>query len=286
MMRSKFLIGLIFMVVVTAVLAIIPAGCDFTRPQKTFRLAVPKTDFYTYMASHLEPFLESKGYNITIVPAESTVDAARMVADDKADLTLINNHSITVALMLADKGDRLRTVMPITTRVLFGFTKKAMDDSSFDQLFQNKRVGIELLGGETHLTLTRFFSTAKITGCKFVTFDDNPDVVMFWDTFYGERVATWLEKGWYPRSFKQNWIDFVTLNDHALRPFTLPAVPGNPKSIAINTLATDVILVANEDLGENAGYLLAHTIFQNKVDLIHRDIMYNTINEQFNKETL
>jgi TRAP-type uncharacterized transport system substrate-binding protein len=287
MIRSRYLVGLTFLLVVVSLLAIVPVACDFTRPQKKFRLAVPKSEyFYNYMAEHLKPFLESKGYKIDIVPAESTIDAARMVADGEAELTLVNNHSTTVALKLADKGDRLRTVMPITTRILFGFTKKRMSDSTATQFFQNKRIGIELQGGETHLTLMRFFSAAKISGVSFVTFEDNPDVVLFWDRFYGERAADWMAKGWHPRSFTKNWIDFVALNDHALRPFTLPALPGDANSIITNTMATDVILVANADLGENAGYLLANAIFQNKVDLIHKDIMYNTINEGFNKETL
>jgi TRAP-type uncharacterized transport system substrate-binding protein len=286
-MRSKFFVGLMVLLVTITLLVLIPAGCDFTRPQKKFRLAVPKTEyFYNYMAGHLAPFLNSKGYNISVVTAETALEAAQMVANDQAELCLVNNHSITIALRLADKGDRLRTVMPLTTRVLFGFTKKPMADSTTAQVFRNKRVGIEFLGGETHLTLLRFFTAAQISGVTFVTFDENPDIVMFWDRFYGDRAAEWLKKGWYPRSFKQNWVDFVVLNDHALRPFTLPALPGDPHSIVINTLATDVILVANADLGENAGYLLANAIFQNKVDLIHRDIMYNTINEGFNKETL
>src|SRR5205809_7328424 len=124
-MRSKFAYGLLSLLAIVLVLAILPAGCDFTRPQKKFRLAVPKTEyFYNYMAEHLKPFLDSKGYDISIVTAESALDAARMVAEDEAELTLVNNHSTTVALRLADKGDRLRTIMPLTTRVLFGFTKR------------------------------------------------------------------------------------------------------------------------------------------------------------------
>jgi TRAP-type uncharacterized transport system substrate-binding protein len=282
-MRSR---TLILLLAIVSILGLMPIACDFARPQKTFRLAVPRSEYYDYMAEHLKPFLGSKGYNISILHAESALEAARMVADGEAELCMVNNHSITVALRLAEKGDKLRTVMPLTTRVLFGFTKKPMQDSTAAQVFRGKRIGIEFLGGETHLTLLRFFSAAKIDGYTFVTFEDNPDVIMFWDRFYGERAEDLLAKGWYPRSFTKNWIDFVVLNDHALRPFTLPALPGDPRSIATNTMATDVLLVANEEMGENAGYLLAYAIFQNKVDLIHRDIMYNTINEGFNRETL
>jgi TRAP-type uncharacterized transport system substrate-binding protein len=286
--KSKFVVGLIITLALFLILTGLQVGCDFVRPQKSFRLAVPKSEyFYNYMAGHLKPFLNSKGYNISIVPAENIIEAVHMVAVGKAELALVNNHSVTVALRLGDQADKLRTVMPITSRVLFAFSKDHLVDSATAKVFfENKRVGIESLGGETHLTFVRLLKEAKIKGVTFVTFNDNPDVVVFWDRFYGERAEGWVEKGWHPYAFRKNFVEFVVLHDHALRPFKLPALPGDPNSIIARTLATDVILVANRDFGENACYLLAQTIFQNKVDLIHRDIMYNSINEVFNKETL
>jgi len=271
-----------------ALLIIIPVACDFTRPQKGFRLAVPTTEyFYNYIVGHLKPFLESKGYRITIVPAASTLEAAQLVAGGQADLTLINNHSTTIAIKLGDEASRLRTIMPLTTRVLFAFSKIPLRDSTTAiEFFGGKRVGIESIGGETNLTVARFLSASGIKPDSFVTFEDNPDVVVFWDRFYGERVTAWGEKGWYQYRFRSNFINFIHLHDHALRPFKLPALPGNLNSMIVNTLATDVILVGNKNLGENACYLLASEIFQSKVDLIHLDVMYSQIKEDFDKETL
>jgi hypothetical protein len=111
-------------------------------------------------------------------------------------------------------------------------------------------------------------------------------VVVFWGRPYGERSANWVEKGFHPYTFRRNFIEFMMLNDHAMRSFKLPALPGDKDAIITNTLATDVILVANKNLGENACFLLAQAIFQNKVDLMHQDIMYRSISEGFNKETL
>jgi len=288
-MKSKFIvwpsISLLFLFVA---LVIVPFGCDFAKPQKSFRLAVPTTEyFYNYISNQLKPFLERKGYDISILPAANTLEANRMVAEGKADLAMINNHSTTIALNLGTVSGELRTVMPLTSRILFAFTKDSLPVAALARsVFKNKRVAIEFLGGETHLTLQRLFSAARIDGVNFVTFTDSADVVVFWDKYYGERAAGWSAKGWHQYSFTRNWTEFIVLNDHALRPFQLPALPGDDHAIIANTLATDVLLVANKNLGENACYLLANDIFQNKVDLMHVDIMYRAINETFNKETL
>ncbi len=287
-MKTKSVVWLAFSLLILITFALIPLSCDFARPQKEFRLAVPQSEyFYNYLAGHLKPFLERLGYKITIVPAVDIIDASRMVAEGMAELTLVNNHSSTIALQLGYKASNLRTIMPITSRIMFVFTRKPLRDSATAiELFKNKRVAIESIGGETHLTMKRFFSAAKINEVNFVTFKDSADVVVFWDRFYGERAENWKEKGWHPYTFRRNWIEFIMLNDHALRPFKLPALPGDETAIITHTLATDVILVANKKLGENACYLLALAIFQNKVDLMHLDVMYRSINEVFNKETL
>src|SRR5688572_10230337 len=154
-MRPKFIAGLMTLLLLFVTLALVPVGCDFAKPKKNFRLAVPTTEyFYNYIAGHLKPFLERQGYEISIVPAESIIEANRMVAEGEADLTMVNNHSTTVALVLGKEADRLRAVMPLTARLLFAYTKAQMRDSATVlEVFKNKRVGIEFLGGETHLTL-------------------------------------------------------------------------------------------------------------------------------------
>lgn len=287
-MKTKFTAGLIVTILVFISLAIIPVSCDFAKPKKKFRLAVPKTlYFYSYIAEHLKPFLARQGYEISIVPAENTLEANRMVANGEADLTLVNNHSTTIALKMGNDASQLRTIMPLATRILLVYTKKQLRDSATAlDLFENKRVGIEILDEETHLTLQRFLSAAKINGTSFEVYNDSSEVVVYWGRPYGERSLNWVSKGFHPYTFRRNFIEFFMLQDYALRPFKLPALPGDPNAIITKTLATDVILVANKNLGDNACYLLAQAIFQNQADLMHQDIMYRSINEGFNKETL
>jgi len=169
----------------------------------------------------------------------------------------------------------------------FAFSRNPLPDTATaKELFENKRVGVELLNGEAQMNIERFFSRAKIGGTQIVDFSDNPDVIVFWGTFYGTRATKYLEEGWHPFSFKPNWIEFLTLNDPALSPFTLPKVPGESKSIRINTIATEAVLVANNELGENAMYELAEVIFQHKLELMNADLMYRTIDESFDQKAL
>lgn len=263
-------------------------GCDIAKPKKDFRLAVPEKDyFYNYITSHLKPFLEGKGFQITITRASSSIEANRMVAHGEADLAFINNHSVAVSEVLGTETGRLRSVLPLTTRLFFAFSKQVMPDTATaKELFENKKVGLEVLGGEAELNFQRFLTRAEIKGTQLVTFEDDPDVIVFWGTFYGVRAARFLKEGWHPFSFKPNWIEFLTLNDPALRPYTLPSIPGNPKSKRINTIATEAVLVANQDVGENSIYELAKVIFENKLELVHSDIMYQSINESFDQNAL
>lgn len=287
-MKTKINVWIAYLVLAFLLLIILPVSCDFVKPTKNFRIAIPKSEyFYNYIADHLKPFLDRQGYQISIIPAENVLDAAQMVATGNADLTLINNHSMTVALKLSNNASQLRTVMPITSRFFYVYTKQILRDSATAlDLFEGKRVAVESLGGETHLTLQRFLSAATINDVDFVTFKDSADVVVFWDKPYGGRSAEWIKKSWHPFNFRRNFIEFIKLNDPAMRSFNMPALPGDRNSIISTTLATDVILIANKNLGENACYLLADAIYQNKLDLMHLDLMYRFINENFDKESL
>lgn len=266
----------------------ITGGCDLYRPQQSFRLAIPEKDyFHNYMANHLRPFLERHGYHIEMVTAPTAIEANRLVASGKADLCFLNNHSVPITNALGPETGTLRTVLPLTTRLLFAFSKKELPETATaKELFENSRIGIEVLQGEAQLDIEQLLARAQISGAQVVTLEDNPDVIVFWGTLYGRRATKYLADGWHPFSFKQNWIDFFTLNYPALRPYTLPSIPGNPKSIPIHTLATEVILVTRESIGENAVYKLAEVIQQNKMELMHEDIMYRSINESFDAQSL
>jgi TRAP-type uncharacterized transport system substrate-binding protein len=277
-----------YFVLILILITLVVVGCDLAKPQKRFRLAVPEGDyFYNRMSSHLESFLEKYGYEIEIVKATTSIVANKMVSVGEADLAFINNHSYSISQAADVQVGRLRTITPLATRIFLVFSKNPLPDTATaKELFENKRVGIELLNGEAQANIERLFKRAKISGTNIVHFDDNPDVIVFWGTLYGERAAKRINEGWHPFTFKQNWIEFLTLNDPSLRPFTLPKVPGDDRFIRINTIATEAILVGNSELGENAIYDLARVIFEHRLDLMKSDLMYRTIDESFDQKAL
>jgi TRAP-type uncharacterized transport system substrate-binding protein len=266
----------------------LPTSCDFISPKRTFRLAVPKSDYYyNLIATHLQPVLNSNGYRVDVVEAANGIEASRLVSRGEADLALSFSHSIIMANELGPDAANLRTVFPLVSSVLFAFSKTPVTDSTTAKgLFEGKRVGLELLNGETQASLNRMMVLSEIKGYTFVRMEDNPDVMVYWGTYYGKRTKKYLEEGWYPYSFRDNWLKFQTLNEPALTQIQIPSVPGNAKSIALNTLTSQVLLITNGSIGENAIYQLTSMLMKEKLELVHTDMMYRTISEKFDSESL
>lgn len=218
---------------------------------------------------------------------DNAIQANEFVGLGQADMAFINNRSLEIAEKIGSISSNIRTVLPLTTRLFFAFSKRTIPDTATArELFSNQRIGIQSFGGESQMNIERFFKIAKITPKALVKRNESPDVVVFWDTFFGIRATEYLEAGWHPFSFKENWITFLTLNEPSVQPYFLPAIPGDVKSKPINTVATQTLLVINQDIGENAVYELAFTFFQNKQELIYKDLMYRTIDETFNQRGL
>lgn len=264
------------------------SGCDIITPQRTLRFAVPKSDyFYNLIASHLRPVLTSNGYQIDVVGVANGIEANRLVAQGDAELALSFNHSIIMARELGAPSANLRTALPLVSSILYVFSRTPVtDETTAAELFGGRRIGIELLHGEAHASLDRMLSLSEITGYTFVEMNDNPDVIAYWGTFYGARAKQFMTEGWYPYSFRDNWLQFQVINEPALKQIALPAVPGNPKSKILNTLTSDVLWVTNETVGENAIYQLTSLLMAKKLELIHTDLMYRTISENIDRENL
>lgn len=269
--------------------ALIIIGCDYYKPKKSFRFAIPENDYiYGYMFSHIKPLLEQNGYSISVVSAERNIEANQLVAEGKADLTFVNNVSSHIAEALGSKSTELRNVLPLAQRALLGFSREeTKGPQSARQIFKNKTIGVEILNGEGHGNISTMLERARIDFLKIVQSDQaDYDVRLIWGSSYGKRALEMLDTGWHAISFDSEWIDFQNLTDPALEPITLPALPGDSNSITVQTLATTAVLVANKDVGENAIYQLAETIMQGRLSLIRADPTYHSISESINRETL
>lgn len=251
-------------------------------------MAIPENDFSYHTSSlHLVSFLENGGFNVEIVPAENAVEANRLVARGEADLTFIMNHSGFIPDELGSEAGKLRTISPMFERLFFLFSKTTLDDTLHTAYrLEGKTIGIEVLNGETHSNLELLLNSGKISDVGIVQRNQDPDFIHFWGTFYGPRATELIENGWIEGSLDTSWVNFITLNDPSLKPAILPAIPGIEGSEDIHTVATQTLLVGNSHLGEKAVFELSAYIFQHKLDLMRHDIMYRSINENFDMSTL
>lgn len=269
-------------------LLLLLSACDSLRPKKTFRLAIPENDHsYNQTSQHLMSLLEQGGYNVKIVPAENAIEANHLVAQGKADLTFIMNHSNFIPEKLGSEAGKLRTICPMYERLLFLFSKEPVGDTlNAGELLEEKSVGIEVLGGETHANLQEILLSGKIDDVRIIDREQDPDLIHFWGTYYGPRATQLLESGWQEVSINPSWINFITLNDPALNPYTLPAIPGVEGSKNLNTLSAQTLLVCSSDLGEKSIYELSKYIYMHRLDLLKFDLMYRSISETFDVSEL
>ncbi len=198
-------------------------------------------------------FLKAGRYKVDIVLTENAIEANRLVAQGKADLTFIMNHSEFIPEAIGAETGKLRTICPMYERLLFLFSKQAVADLlNPGELIEGKSIGVEVLNGETHSNLRYMLKSGKMEDVKIVQRDQNPDFIHFWGTYYGPRATELLETGWKEVSLSPSWINFISLNDPALNPYVLPAIPGIEDSKNIRTLSAQTLLVGNSKLGEKA----------------------------------
>ncbi|MEL7003675.1 MAG: hypothetical protein AAFN93_13210 [Bacteroidota bacterium] len=248
-------------------------------------MVVPERDYsYNYASEHLKSFLEHEGYNLNIITCETAIEANEMVARGEADLTFVLNHSLFVADTLSDQSSKLRTILPLFTRLMFFFSKTSDDTLSIQEQVRNKTIHLEVLNGETHLGLLEMFRIGSIDSVRFID-NGERDFHHFWGTFYGKRTQDLLNQGWHSLSLDENWSDFLLLNNPSLRPFELPSLPGVDGDHELKTVATETLLVGSSRLGENAIHGLSEYIIQHKLKLLSYDRMYGAIDEHFNVET-
>ncbi|MEM1405486.1 MAG: hypothetical protein AAGG59_01830 [Bacteroidota bacterium] len=249
-------------------------------------LAIPQKDVsYNYAAGHLKSFLEEGGYSIEIRKVETAIEANRLVAEGKADLTFILNHSLFIPQTLHDHGAKLRTIAPLFRRLLFLFTKNGETEGPVRNIFTNKTVKLEVLEGETHRNLMQMLNEAALDSVNYS--DSGPgDLYHFWGTYYGQRARDLFANGWESISLNEDWIQFLLLNNPALEEFVLPGIPGIDNEHLLRTVATETLLVGSSRLGENTVHDLAQYLYHNKLRMLGYDRMYNSIDEHFNAEEL
>lgn len=283
-MRNKWIFGLIVLVSI----AIFFSACDILRPKKTFRVAIRKdARIYHMLFNHLDSLLNENGFDLELIETDDIFDNFDMVTSGMADFTFLNNHSIAVEKKIKQRTRNLRSIMPLAMRVFTVLSKEPLpENSSGYEIFTNKTIGLEGLDGENEINLRSRMEMANIKGIRYVHMDDNPDLIVFWGTLYDSRRQDLVNKGWHLISLPDNFVKFNTNFDPALDPIQIPKLPGDTNSRILSTFSTTVLLVGNNQLGENSCYELVQQIFENKIELINKSQMYSCISEEFNKSAL
>jgi len=264
------------------------SACEFIAPQAHFKFALPINDHsYAYSAKHLKLFLEENGVSMEIIMAKDAAEANRMVAEGKADLTFVMNHSLYISETIGTKAGNLRTILPVYDRLFFLFAKDSIQPGVRTQdLLKNQKIAVSSLEGEAANNLKHLFASAKMEGVKIVQFDSTASFVHFWGHYYGSKYMEFHEKGWHGVSLDQDWIKFTDLSYQALIPFEIPALPGVEGSTDIQTLSVQTLLICNAEIHDKAIYLLAKLLCQRKVELVAHDNIYRSISENFDQSIL
>ncbi len=267
---------------------VICSSCNNFRLQKSYRIAVPKGDHsYMISSSHLKSFLEKGGFKVQIIETDNAISANQMVIDGDADLTFVMNNSDFIPKKLSGNVGSLRTISLMYERLFFIFSKTEYDSSSSRGFaLQSKKIGIEVLNGETHQNLKRIIDLAQIKGVKIVEKSNNPDFIHFWGTYYGNRATKLIADGWQEVSLEPSMVNFITLNQPTLRPFLLPSIPGVEESKDINTFSVQTYLVGSSKLGEKSAYHLSQYIIEHRLELMNYDVMYRSANESIDASSL
>lgn len=264
------------------VLVCVCTSCDLIRPQDRFTLAIPEDDIgYQYAGQHVREFLENGDFEIEIVSVSTAIEANEMVAKGEADLTFIKNHSLFLPEALKVSPTELRTLMPLYTNLMLLYSSEI---KSLKDLGTGERK-IKVSDTEAFLDLYEIFRLSEIRNLK-ITREDSADLIYYWGTLYEDRSNKLSLDGWFPVSLESDWEEFLLLNNPGLRKFKIPAIPGLGNREAINTVASETLLVCSSTLGENAIHKLSKYIFSNKLRLLEKDRMYRAINEHFDQQNL
>ncbi len=290
-MKKHVSLGTVVSIVLLLALTIlIPLACDHVSPKSKFVIAVPRDEVsYRRAAEHLEAFLEGGEFEITIVLTNTAPDAARLVANGKADLCLLMNKSIPIVEALGPEAAHLRTVVPLFKRAMFFYVPSDSPVAVISPAvsFKNAVIKVETGDGETMIGFQNMLDRAGvIKDYQFTTAEGRNSMFHLWDSYYTKAHQDLVASGWKSVSLDDNWIQFLCVNNAALVPVTIPAMPGDPSSRETKTVYSEALLLASSELGDHAIYKLSKFIHENKVHLLSMDRMFETIRENFDTSSL
>lgn len=263
-------------------------GC-MSKSRTEWSLAIASNNSkYESCSVHLKELFSQKGLDLTIIRAASTVEAAQMVAEGKADFTLSLSQSDFLFPKLGSWVKDLRTVMPMFENAMFIFYRATHSPKSIIDLVEGSKIFLEVPDtlSEQYLGLKRVFSMLNVDNYEFVNDSAEATLIPIWGTFSGELAKKMLNRKWNLYSMEDSFIEYALIIEPRFGQLTVPIRYSMLATKGMNTLLTTAYLISGEHIDRTELYDVITMIYDNRVLLTAQDRSYMAIREDFGIQDL
>jgi len=235
---------------------------------------------YKEFAYYIETVLSRASIEIEVIEVDNSLAAAKMVANDKADLCLLMNHTNLIDQMENEVSD-LRMLFPVFNRVVYTFHRRNRSPESMFELVDGKKIHVGASTGERYSNFARIMQLTGWNNYEIVTDTSEADVIFFWGTTNARRAEELLDKGWRLYSMDPLVSEAFSIKLGKIKPIDIPALRRARTFRKISTFTSDAVLLSNEYSNEDLIYTLCEIIFDDKLWLESKNIIYSNLSEQF-----
>ena len=246
----------------------------------------PNEEFVKLLKGILED-----SYNVHIRLVEAVT--AQAVIDDlesaSADMGLVEN--------LVDVGDRVNTVVPIFTKVLHLFYKEDFEVTSIEDLFLDRTVYIGRMGSATYGFMMDLFDFYQLDKCRIdvsASMTKSDILAVFSVIMQEEELKKFEGYKLYSMAASDDLnlgseVEGIGLKLPRVRPYIIPKKTYGDllTKEPVISIATDMIYVVREGMGETAVLDLTKSIFSNRDQFLNLNpAFYFGIIEDFDRSKL
>jgi hypothetical protein len=116
---------------------------------------------------------------------------------------------------------------------------------------------------------------------EIVTDTSEADVIFFWGDTNARRAEELLDKGWRLYSMDPLVSEAFSIKLGKIKPIDIPALRRTRTFRKISTFTSDAVLLSNKSIDEDLIYELCEIIFDDKLWLESKNIIYSNLSEQF-----
>ena len=257
--------------------------------RKNWSLAIAANNSkYENGALLLKELFHQKNLELQILRFSSSVEAARMVAEGKADFTLELAHSDFIRPKLGEWVKELRTAMPMFENALYLFHRSTQKPTTVIELVENSKIFLEVPDSlsEQYLGLKRVFGMLNVTNYEFVNDSSKATMIPIWGTFSGELTKQMLAKKWSLYSMEDAFIEYALIIEPRFGRLTIPIRYTGSDTKGVSTLLSTAFLISGSTVDRSELYDLIKMIYDNRVFLTSQDKSYMAIREDFSTRNL